>query len=130
MGTAAQAAEVIALAESYSRQPTTELYWMLEATWAEARGVAPVPVHGLSGFWADLHRSLVERIVANKDAGSATLGYVTAQVLDELQAMGLDLHAYRISIAIFVAIVWQSACKALERSARGSKDEPDDGYST
>jgi hypothetical protein len=73
----------------------------------------------------------VERIVANKDAGSATLGYVTAQALDDLQSMGMDVHAARIPVAIFVAIVWQAVCKALERSAaRSSKNEPDDGDST
>jgi hypothetical protein len=68
----------------------------------------------LKDFLRGVKQRLVVKILKNKESVSTTFGFVASQVLNWAQSAGVDLNAYRIPIAILVALVMQSVLEELE----------------
>lgn len=107
--------QVETLAAQYKEKSLNELNELFQEEWWMATPRQDASTHRDNKFWDAFKKRLVAEILKNRDAGSATLGFLTSQVLNEVQGYGIDLVAYKIPIAILVAIIARSVWDTLEK---------------
>lgn len=107
--------EIEKMAVNYMRESPTQLEARFLREWKAIARKEGVPVRGdLKEFWRGVANRLINNFVKNRAAVSATLGYITAEVVTYLEGLGVNLTAYKIPIAIFVALVAKSIFDQLE----------------
>jgi hypothetical protein len=116
-------AEITKVAEGYLSRPTEDLYDLLTKEWGKVQPESEFPIRGDEDkFWHEVKDRLVAKIVKNQAAVTVTLGYITSQVMNWAQANGIDIDAYRIFIALLVALVAQSVFETLESRTDKNKN--------
>lgn len=106
--------EIKELAQSYyENYATKELETMLKENLWKLRDKSSAATRG-SDFWKKFKERLLKETLQNRDTFSVAIGFATSQAMNQLQSAGLDLVAYRIVIALIVALVVRSAFGALD----------------
>ena len=102
------------LAAQYLITPEVDLERLFLNEIVTRRGQAP-PVRGsTSEYWKGVRGRIVTGIVDNQNVVSVTVGNVAGKVLEHFSAIGIDLDAYEIPIAIFVALVTKAVLEELK----------------
>ena len=115
MSTANQILEIERIATSYMNYTSKQLEERFFREWKSIKKGEGVPIRGdIRQFWRGVANNLKDNILKNRDVISVTMGYITAQVLAYLETLGVDLIAYKIPVALFVALVAKSVFDQLE----------------
>jgi hypothetical protein len=114
MSSEALQTEIKDLAKIYIKSPTKDLEALLVTELDKVKPRKGIPVRGNDKeFWLGAIRRLAQKIVDNKIAVSAILGFAVAQVVNWAETLGFSLTAYKIPIAILTAMVVQSVIEQL-----------------
>ncbi len=106
--------EITELASSYyEKHSTKELETMLTESLWKLGAQSGASTRG-SDFWKKFKERLLKETLRNRDTFSVTIGFVTSQAMTQLQSAGLDLVAYKIVIALIVALVVRATFDALD----------------
>lgn len=106
--------EIESLTQSYLKRSPGDLETLLQKELNKIKPQKEVPFRGKDKeFWLGVRRRLTQKIVDNKIAVSSIIGFAANEVIAWAVAIGLNLLAYKIPIAILTAMIVQSVLEQL-----------------
>lgn len=103
------------LYEEYNGRPASALEARFREEWWAAAPQMPTATRDINETFGErFKKRLIAEAVKNRDLGAALVGYITGQVLNEAQSHGIDLAAYRLAIAVLVAIIYRAVVDSIQ----------------
>jgi hypothetical protein len=107
--------EALNIQEEYKDKPISAMETRFNEEWWAATPSLPTGSRDIDeAFGKKFKKRLIEEAIRNRDLGAALIGYITGQVLNEVQALGLDLAVYRLAIAVLIAIIYRAAVESIQ----------------
>jgi hypothetical protein len=107
--------EAVKLQKEYGDKPISTMEVRFKEEWWAATPPLPTASRDLEEtFGEKFKKRLIAEAIKNRDLGAALIGYITGQVLNEAQAMGIDLAVYRLALAVLVAIIYRAAVDSIQ----------------
>jgi len=112
------AKEVEEIASKYTEKKANEIEDLFLDEWWMSTPRGEQSTEKDDKFWKAFKTRLIVEILKNRDVGSVTLGFVTSQVLNGIINLGIDLTAYKIPVAILVALIARSIWDTLDANLK------------
>ena len=103
------------LQKEYSDKPISTLEARFKEEWWSATPPLPIATRELEETFGErFKKRLIAEAIKNRDLGAALIGYITGQVINEAQTLGIDLAVYRLAIAVLIAIIYRAAIDSIQ----------------
>lgn len=101
--------------KEFEDKPISTMELRFQEEWWAAIPPLPTGSRDLEETFGERFRKrLTAEAIKNRDLGAALIGYITGQVLNEAQALGIDLAVYRLAIAVLIALIYRAAVDSIQ----------------